>query len=161
MARRQTFWVDNLIDIGVTSGGSNFASLMAGTPPINTRGTTIVRIVFDLKIFSQTIAGAHGVNAIDLGFGMASQEAFGVGLTALPNPNADERPVGGWMYRTRCIAYQNGVGTNPLIECKDDLHSGRKITDGEPFLIAENTALLGTSAAYEIAGIVRLLLLLP
>ena len=156
---RSTFWIDNLINLGIVSGGLNSVSLMAGTPPIDARRATIVRIVIDLGIFSETVAGAFGVNLIDIGMGVTSQEAFAVNVFA--DPNADERPTRGWMYHTRRVVYQNGVGTPIVQSWKEDLRTGRKLYDGEPFLTAHNTAQLGTTASYRISGIVRLLMLLP
>jgi len=156
---RETFWIDNLINIGMASGGQNNQSLMTGTPPINARRATIVRIVYELHLFSESIAGACGVNLVDIGMGVASQEAFNAGVLA--DPNADERPTRGWMYRTRQVVWQNGVGTQIVQGWSGDLHSGRKLYDGEPYIIGVNTAQLGTTASYRLSGIVRLLLLLP
>ena len=156
---RSTFWIDNLIGLTVSSGSQNSVSLMTGTPPIDARRATITRIVVDLGIFSTTVAGAFGVNLIDFGFGVTSQEAFNAGIFA--DPNADERSTRGWMYRNRCVVWQNGVGTQIVTGCHADLRTGRKLYDGEPFLVANNLAIVGTTASYQIAGIVRMLLILP
>jgi len=150
---RKTFWVDNPVDLGIVSAAQQSQSLFTGTPPINTRQTTVVRIIIDLKIFSTTVAGAHGVNFINLGIGMASQEAFNAGI--FPDPESDE------LYKTRCVAFQNGVGTNPLITCYKDIRSGRKVYDGELFLVATNTNRMGTTASYVLGGEIRVLVMLP
>jgi len=156
---RQTFWIDNVVENTLATGTTIALSLFTGTPPINVRGSTIIRIIFDLNLYSSTVAGAHGVQIQDVAFGMASQEAFNAGV--LPDPDSDERPVGGWMYRTRCVAFQNGVGTNPITKCAGDLRSGRKISDGEAFMVLANRASMGTTFAIITSGIIRLLLLLP
>jgi len=156
---RKSFWVDNPVNLAVPSNSQASMSLFQGTPPINTRGTTIIRTIVDLNFASETVAGAFGVNAMDLAFGMASQEAFNASV--FPDPSADERPVSGWLFRTRCVVSQNGVGTAILHPCQRDLKGGRKVYDGEYFLIAENSALIGTTAAYRAVGMIRVLLLLP
>ena len=156
---RETFWVDNPISFGMTSGGRITVSLFTGTPPINTRRATIVRFILRLSAYSESVAGAWGINLIDLGIGVVSQEAFNAG--AIPDPDADERPARGWMWKDRLVATQNGVGTPIVVSTWADLHSGRKIYDGELFLIGVNTASLGTTASYRVSGIVRVLLLLP
>ena len=134
---RSSFWVDNLIGISPPTGGQAFVSLMAGTPPVDARRATIIRIVFDLGIYTNTVTGPWGINLIDIGFGVTSQEAFNAGV--ISDPNADERPTRGWMYRTRCLGFQNGIGNNMITRCEGDLRSGRKLYDGEPFMVANNT----------------------
>ena len=157
---RSAFWIDNPISIGMTSGGQNFTSLMTGTPPIDARRATVVRMIIELGIHSESVAGAWGVNLVDLAIGVASQEAFGT-AGALSDPNTDERPTRGWMWKTRVVAWQNGAGSAIVQYVSKDIHSGRKLYDGEPFLIGVNTASAGTTASYRCSGIVRLLLLLP
>jgi len=156
---RKAFWIDNNIDLGVVSSAQLSTSLFAGTPPINVRQTTVVRMVLDLSIFSSTVAGAFGVNYFDVGIGVASQEAFFAGV--FPDPNEDERPVSGWLYRCRYVVWQNGVGTQIVREIHRDIRSGRKVYDGELFLVANNTPRVGTTASYILGGCIRVLLLLP
>ena len=159
MAKRQGFWIDNLLNTSVAAAGDGNDSLFTGTPPINTRGVTITRIVLDLALMSITTAGAFGVQAIDIGIGMTSQEAFNAGV--FPDPRSDERPVGGWMFRTRCVVAQNGVGTNILYECHRDIRSGRKVSDGEAFIVFNSANILGTTFTVQVVGVVRCLVLLP
>jgi len=158
MARR-AIWIDNRISLGVTSGGQQNQSLLQGTPPIDMRGTTVVRSVLDLYLSSTTTAGAWGVSLLDIAIGLTSQEAFNAGV--LPDPNADERPVRGWMFRTQCAVAQNGVGAQILYECHRDLRTGRKVDDGEVFMVVDNTALRGATFSVDVTGMVRLLVLLP
>ncbi len=159
MPKRPTIWIDNLVNLTVATGAQGSISLLTGRPPINMNGTTITRTIFDLQLYSTTIAGAHGIQIADLGFGVTSQEAFNAGV--FPDPEADERPLRGWLYRTRCTAFQNGVETNPLAFCKGDLRNQRKIDDGEYFMVVTNQAILGTAFSVQMTGIIRVLLKLP
>ena len=156
---RRTVWVDNLLNIGAGTGAENRVSLLTGMAPADTRGTTIVRMVYDFNLMSQTTAGAWGIQLVDIGVGIASQEAFTAAV--LPDPNADERPVRGWMFRTRCVVSQNGVGTRILFPCIGDLRSSRKLDDGELYFTFHNAALFGSSFTVQIVGIWRVLLMLP
>ena len=159
MARRTT-WIDNLSSFVVAPGGGQQSqSLLQGVAPEDTRGTTVVRVLYDLQLHSTSVAGAWGVQALDLAFGVTSQEAFAAGV--FPDPNADERPVGGWMFRTRCVIAQNGAGAPILTSCKGDLRSGRKLDAGEVYVVANNSDLDGTAFTVRVTGIIRLLLMLP
>jgi len=116
-------------------------------------------MIYDLQLMSTTVAGAWGTQALDLGVGLASVEAFDGGV--LPDPNASEFPVGGWMYRTRCVATQNGIGAYVTTPCRGDLRSGRKLDTGIVFMTAFNTPMDGTPFSVRVTGIWRSLLLLP
>ena len=157
---RRTFWVDNQVNILVGSGGaSNNTSLLTGTPLINVRGATIVRMLLKMAIVSTTIGGAQGVQAVDVGIGIASQESMNAGV--LPDPNADERPVGGWMYRTQVVAAQGAEGVPLVYPWEADIRSGRKLSDGEVFMAIANSDILGTAFSIRAVGSVRVLMLLP
>jgi len=159
---RQTEWVDSLVTLDVATGASSAGlDLMAGAPTVanRVRGGTIVRMIYDLNLLSTTTAGAFGVAAIDLAWGIASQEAFAAG--ALPDPNADERPVRGWLYRTRCVVTQNGIGTQIATPCRGDLRAARKLEDGIMFLTMFSTPNGGTTFNTRLLGIIRTLFLLP
>ena len=71
MARR-TVWVDNLLDLTIANGAQDSQSLLTGTSPIDMCGTTIVRHVFDIGLFSTTVAGAWGVQLVDIAVGITS-----------------------------------------------------------------------------------------
>jgi len=158
MARR-TFWIDNLIELSVGTGSGTQQSLLSGTPPINVRGSTVVRVIYRLGLVSSTVGVADGALLVDIGVGIASQEAFTA--VVLPDPDSDERPVGGWMFRDRClVSYGSDMG-NPITWCKEDIHAGKKLTDGEVFMRVQNKAVVGATSTVEIVGLVRLLLLLP
>ena len=156
---RKTFWIDKRINQSIGAGGQTSESLFEGTPPINTRQTTVVRQIIDLYMQSATVAGAWGSQIIDIGIGVISQEA--ATAQVFPDPNADERPVSGWLFRTQCMVAQNGVGAQILYECHRDIRTGRKVYDGELTIIINSLAGPGTAFTTQVRGMVRTLLLLP
>jgi len=81
-------------------------------------------------------------------------------VVADPN-TAGDQPSRGWIYRSRILVSQNGVSTPISVMLQGDIRSGRKLDDGECYLVLNNTAELGTSFTVAVSGIVRQLWLLP
>jgi len=160
MARRASDWIDTLVNINTASGAQSLLSLMTGVAPVNVRRQTLVRTLLTLGIFSTTVAGAWGVQAVDIGIGITSQEAFAAGVVADPN-TANDQPSRGWVYRTRRVPSQNGDATGIVTELHADIRASRKLDDGECFLVINNGTLIGTAFAVTITGIIRQLWLLP
>ena len=159
MARR-TRWIDALITFTVGGGAQNTQTLFPGVGQEDLRDGTIVRTIGNLWIHSQTVAGAWGVNIIDIACGVISQEAIAVGV--FPDPDdADDYPTRGWTFRERCAGSQNGIGTPIFQSCKFDVASQRKLDTGSYFIIANNASVVGTSVTYRIFGSVRTLVLMP
>jgi len=159
MARRSR-WIDALVNITVASAGQNRQTMFPGVGQEQLRNATIVRTIGDLYMNSTTVADAWGVNMMDLGLGVISQEA--IASVVFPDPNdADDYPVRGWLFRKRCAMFQNGVGTMIVQSCSFDVRSQRKLDTGQYFLIANNTALDGSTSTYRLFGSVRTLVLMP
>ncbi len=159
-SRRATDWIDTLVVMSASSGAQDFLSLMTGVAPVNVRRQTLVRTIIDLELFSTTVAGAWGTQRIDLGVGIASQEAFAAGVLADPDVAGDQ-PSRGWIFRTRRMVSQNGIGGQILHHVHVDIKAGRKLDDGEAYIIMNSTADLGTAFTTRAVGIVRQLWLLP
>ncbi len=157
---RRTIWVDTFVALNIANSAQGFQSLRTGTGSAEIREATIVRTIYQLNLWSATVAGAFGVQEVFLGWGVATQEAFAAGVLSDPN-TAGDRPVRGWMFRTTCHVSQNGVGTPIVHPCMGDSKSMRKIDSGEPFIIANNESVTGTSFNVNIRGIIRQLYLLP
>ena len=152
---RPTDWVDTLVNLEVSSANQAVTSLMTGLAPVNTRGQTIIRTIIMLQMFSNTVAGAFGVNRIDLGIGITSQEAFAAGIVPDPGTVGD-KPPRGWMWRAETLVSQNGAQAGDVItRLEADLRGARKVENGEVFLVVENNPLLGTTAQYNVRGLVR------
>ena len=161
MPVRDTLWVDTLLATTLAPGvGTLGISLMTGQSVIGQRNWTLLRTIFDIQLYSITVAGAWGVVNVDLGFGVTSQEAFAADVLPDPNVNGD-LPTRGWIYRTRCVVAQNGVGSQIIYPCKDDMRAKRKLYNGEAYVALVNTARAGTSFTVVIDGIVRQLWLMP
>ena len=157
---RQTDWVDTRVVLSPSSGGTETDGLMTGVLPVDMRGMTLIRTIVTLSAYSQTSAGAWGVQQIDIGIGVASQEAFAANV--LPDPAiSTDKPPRGWVYRTSRLVSQNGVGTAILFDLMADIRGARKIENGELYIIADNTFRNGTSFGVNIIGLVRTLYKLP
>ncbi len=154
---RPTDWVDTLISFSVANAGQTNTSLITGLSPADMRGATLIRTLVKFGFASQTVAGAWGVQEINLAIGVASQEAFAAGV--LPDPNVPtDKPPRGWVYRSAQMVSQNGVGTQIDRSMQADIRGARKIENGELFLIATSTAISGTTFTTDIIGLVRTLI---
>jgi len=156
---RRTTWVDTLVGFTVANGAQGLVSLATGVSPTFTQEATILRTIYKLYLMSTTVAGAWGVQQVDLGWAVASQEAFAAGT--VPDPAvATDFPRLGWMHRERCMATQNGTGTGIYELCMGDSRAKRIISRGEPYLVVDSSNLLGTSFTIEVRGLIRQLYLM-
>ena len=153
---RPTDWIDTLLDFNVATGTGAFRSLMTGVAPVNMRGMTLIRTIIKLNMYSNTTAGAWGVQRADIGIGVADQDAFAA--TALPDPNVStDKPARGWVYRTQELISQNGVGTRIVFDVQADIRAARKVENGELYIGVFNTAETGTTFAINVFGLIRTL----
>ena len=84
MARRTT-WEDDLVNLGVSSGSQGSTDLTVGLTADEKAGRTVTRLIGELGLASSTVAGAWGVQAVDIGIAIIDGDAFAAG--ALPDPN--------------------------------------------------------------------------
>ena len=156
MARR-TAWEDTTIDIDCVQ--QNTQQLMTSFEADERMGLTCARWIGEFGIFSQTTAGAFGLQRVSLGIAMLDADAAAAG--AFPDPQSStDNPPGGWVYRTHCVVFQNGVGTNPITRCQFDLRGMRKFGSAVAYMIVENEAIQGASFNVTVIGMLRVLLLL-
>ena len=155
---RPTDWVDTIIaPSAFASGLQTNASLVADLTAADLRGTTVVRTLVRLGLASSTVAGAWGVNRIDLAIGICSREAFAAGV--FPDPNVgSEKPPRGWLWRTSVLASQNGSGGPIVTDVIADIRGGRKIENGVVYLVVNNSNFVGTTFSILVQGLVRLLI---
>ena len=157
---RRTRWIDALVGFQVATGGQGTQTLFPGISPDELRNGTIVRTIGLVDMYTVTVGGAQGVQGLDMGMGVISQEAIGAGV--YPDPNdADDYPVRGWLYRHRCAVAQSSNDPTPLTHCVWDVRSQRKLDTGAYYLIANSTPLNGTTFTVELFGLVRTLVLMP
>ena len=157
---RATDWIDTLIDTSVAGGAQSLTSLMTGVVPVNVRRQTLIRTILMLELFSATIAGAWGTEVLDIGIGITSQEAFAASVVADPNV-ANDQPSRGWIYRTRRVVAQNGIGGSVIYTLHADIRASRKLDDGECFIVMNATDNRGTAFSVVVVGLIRQLWLLP
>ena len=160
MPRRASDWIDTTVDRGIASAAQDLFSLMTGVAPVNVRRQTLVRTLITLDLFSETVAGAWGVQQLDIGIGITSQEAFAAGVVADP-VTANDQPSRGWIYRTRVAVAQNGIGGQVLYTLRADIRASRKLDDGECYMVVDNTSERGTAFTAHMTGLIRQLWLLP
>jgi len=151
---RPTDWIDTTLNLELPATAQTIQSLMTGVAPVNMRGMTVIRTLISLEMFSDTIAGAYGVELMDIGIGIASQEAFVAGV--LPDPKtATDKPPRGWMWRTAKLVAQNGTGAPVIVSLEADIRGARKVENGEVYIIADNSPIKGTTFQVNIRGLVR------
>ena len=159
--RRRTRWVDTHVQINTATGAQSVVELLQSAGDIDTREWTITRLIGMIVMGSTTVAGAWGTQAMTMGIGVISREAVTGGAFPDLNDEAD-MPAGGWMWRMRGMASQNGTGSpvfSPPIQF--DLRAQRKIGFGVPHLIINNDLGLGTAFTVTAQGVIRMLVLLP
>jgi len=160
MPRRPSDWLDTRVALSLPVGGQVIQSLMGAVSNIEARRYTVVRSLLRMGLSSQTIAGAYGVTKVDIAIGVISVEAF-TGAAAIPDPSTDnDKPAGGWMYRTQVLVAQNGIGTSILSEVTADIRTGRKIDRGELFIVFDSASVRGTAFGIDVHGLYRGLMLL-
>ena len=159
MARR-TAWEDTIIDRDVANAGQASQQVMSTVTADEMRGSTLTRLIGELGLYSNTVAGAYGVQAATIGIATLDEDAFVAGAVPDPSSETDEPPRG-WVYWTQCLVSQNGVGTTIAIRCMFDLHSQRRMDGSVLVVVVDSISVIGTSFSIGVNGIVRTLLLLP
>ncbi len=163
MARRQTTWEDVHITQGIAAAGQGRVKLAGASTAgsMERRGQTVTRIIISpLNMFSNTVAGPWGVQAVHMGIGVCSLEAFNAGV--VPDPSVPgEAPESGWMWKTEVMVAQNGEGTDVVTRIIVDVHSQRMLRQGVLYLVAENITAFGTTFTVNLHGYCRTLIKLP
>ena len=158
---RNRAWADRVLNVNLISGAAsqNF-NLLADAPTVDT--LTAVRVILHLTCFPEIGDHPDGIQAIHMGVGVASLEAFNV--NALPDPNiSTEYPARGWLWVDTGAVYQD-ISTAPLnrywiAEFKMDVRAMRKIDKGILFLAMVTDLQAGLSFDLRIVGRTRVLCL--
>ena len=158
MARRP-YWSDTLIDDAVGSGAQDHNTLIGSFTAQETQGWTLTRMILELGLYKQA-PSSDGWQIIDIGIGLAEQDAFAAGVIPDPNVSNDE-PARGWLYRTRCVVPADATEVLMPVMCRGDFRAQRKIDGAELYIVLNNTPGGGTAFTVEYTGIVRALYLLP
>ena len=160
MARPRA-WGDVLLQSTISSGGALLTDLLANLSPSDT--VTVIRLVGDLQFTPSAVSSVvDGTQVIDVGIGVASEEAFLA--TIVPDANAaGEQPARGWLYVARRVLYQ-AVDAGPLDrfiypQFRFDIGSQRKVDRGRLYMTIHNSSDLGASQSVRVTGRVRALCL--
>ena len=122
---------------------------------------TIVRLVGQMAVFPDIpIVSTTSNQIIDVGIGVASEQAFTAG--AVPQPDqTDEYPARGWLYVATKSLFRGNLDTTgehyPTWEF--DIRSMRKIDKGRLYLAAGNGLGDGTPIVVRFQGRIRALCL--
>ena len=161
MARTRA-WADTIFVGGAISDKNTVVTNLLADALTNDT-LTAVRIIVDLYIDHGVDETADLSNALHVGIGVCSVEAFGIGVTALLRPNTQaDYPPRGWLYVASARVLQH-IGTGADADrsgarFQADLRSMRKIDKGILFLAVSQTAIFG-AANVDLWGRVRVLCL--
>ena len=125
---------------------------------------TVTRLIGRLTVIpSDPNAAVTSAMRVDMGIGVASQEAFTAGIVPDPNVQADY-PTQGWLWiDSPTIVFVNGSGTTeswlyPMIQF--DIGAQRKVDKGVIYFVANNTLIVSAGISVRVVGRIRALVLL-
>ena len=156
--KRRTGWLDTLVAFSTSSGSQSNVSLLGPMSTVDTIGKTLTRILLHLYFYKQAPLN-DGHQVVDVGIGMAAQEAFTGNILPDPDTALDE-PERGWVWRDRIIVPQDASNVNNPMEVRADIRSQRKLDNGELYFIMDNNPGDGTAFTVETTGLIRALCLL-
>ncbi len=153
------------VNTAIVASGQVKFDLLANAPTVDT--LTVVRIIGYLDCGRVSTNEVESIQAIDVGIGVASSEAFTIGVTALPSPAvATEYPSRGWLYRSRRVEGQAlPTGGSPTAMWRQralfqfDARAMRKIDKGILYLMATNSTIEGGATSVQVIGTLRALCL--
>jgi len=164
---RTPWWIDTLVQTQLASGGVAAPNLDNNFSQNDLRGITIVRALIHLSFLTVIEGDVDGIEQIQCGIGVASRDAFGIGVTALPNSEINaERPPRGWIWKEYFTVRETDQAPNELapgffIDYRADVRTKRRLDDGRIYLTMRNGLVSGTGFTVQIAGLIRVLCLLP
>jgi len=154
--------VDTFLNESILAGANVAVSLLSDLVGNDTMGMTLTRTILSISVVPILWTGNIGTSRIDLGIGMATQEAFAAGV--LPDPAvATEEPIQGWAWREKLIFFNPGSVSAGLDipRTNADLKSRRKIDDGELYVAIDNITVDQGGNTLLVLGLIRTLYLLP
>ena len=156
----KTFWSDTLLvdDIGVTSFHTESLLQQTTRPEQRIGRWTLLRTIIGLDIGATVHDSGEGSSTIDIGIGIASQEAFLAGVFPDPN-NATDFPTRGWIFRARGRIFGFDVDQPTVYSWRvdRDIRSRRVLDNGEPYVIFTNGINDGGTVVARVTGLIRCL----
>ena len=159
---RTPFWEDTLVNFDIASGAQGITNLLVNLNRDERRGLTMIRTLFRIDLLPSIPDAAFGEQALCLGMGVSSEEAFSA--SALPDPNvAGDRPARGWLIRDVYVVKDHTAedGSSPIRRVEFDVKSKRKVDSGQLFVNWTNDPIRGTAFNVRVHGLIRCLYLMP
>ena len=158
--RRQTGWEAGPGSLTMAEGtlsGSGNLIIGSGIAPV-VDGLTLVRTRGDITMGLRTAGSVGDGFLVGVGIGIVTNDAFAVGVTAVPSP-IDDMDWDGWLFH-KLVNLFTVVGTedNPVTAARIDVDSKamRKIGINETMYLSAQGVEVGV-ATMAIAGITRTL----
>ena len=159
--RRRTAWDDEWITETIASGGVGTSLLVQNVADPEKRGCTLVRLIVDMVFTPVTPLQSSGVQWIQFGIGLTSDDAFTAAATPEPEAEADF-PVQGWILRSHSVLVSETSPGPGMVERRFyDLRVSRKLERSSVFVSVTNTAIEGSALAVRHNGLFRALYKLP
>ena len=151
-------WIDTVINPTVVIGTQLLQGLMTGVSATDTRLSqmTLLRTIIGLDLARTVHDSGEGSEAISIGIGIASQEAFAAGTVADPGVSTDF-PTRGWVWRQRYRIWGFAADQPAIFTRRIDLdiRSQRKLENGESYMAADLIAVEGANSTVNVTGIIR------
>ncbi len=151
------------MDTTITSGAdATPRDLLGDLPDVNVK--TVTRLIGRLLVYPEDRnATLDSVQRVDLGIGVASEEAFLAGV--VPDPDfSSEYPARGWLWVTTAVmVHNNASGTVEdwfYPEILFDVGANRVVDKGRLFLAISNNLSDGSARSVRVTGRIRSLILL-
>ena len=158
---RTPYWEDTLIEDTLAAATQNEQSLVGGLSEDERRGMTVVRTLVHFWLTPNVTSGVVGTMTLLAGIGVANDQAFGVGSTALPQLTINsERPLRGWLWKDSLAIVDDATTVAPVTELKVDIRSKRKVDAGILYLATEGDTRSGTAFVIKVSGLIRVLYLM-
>ena len=153
-------WIDTLLVETVALGVLEVNSLMGGITAAQSRfdQMTLLRTIIGLDLARSVHDSGEGSEICDIGIGIASQDAFSAGGTALPNPDTEaDFPTRGWVWRARYRIFGFAADQPTIFTRRIDLdiRSQRKLENGVSFLVVDLQAAEGATSTMSMIGLIR------
>ena len=159
---RRRAWADKRYPgSNLVAGSDIIDDLLVDAPTVDT--LTAIRIIGDLTIqYSPDLSTVDSLSVVDVGIGVSSVEAFGVGAAGTPAPDiSTQYPPRGWLYADTQPVWSSADTVSDQIAIarfQFEIRSMRKIDKGILFIRMVNTNVV-VGAAMRVTGRVRTLCL--
>ena len=159
---RRTVWNDTILNFVIADGVRSLLTLSGDFTIADTGGVTLVRTIYDMYANHQVTGGGNSLAQLSMGIGIASQEAFALGTSAVPDPDvAGDHPIQDWVVRRLGMVVEDNTNMAVPLHLMGDIRAQRKIEGAEVFIYTTQAFVVGAGFNVHVLGLVRCLYLLP